>query len=160
MHMTQHRFRKIIQAYGSKPHNWPPQERRAAEKFAQAHPALCADIIAAQTKLDALLDMAVKPQMDTTLLAARILKTAKNTAQDHLATEANDHPLQPNKTSMPTPWKSIAATLVLTTGMGFGLGQAAAANTSFDTAQSLLSLSMQDGYNEDELSNLFQGEMP
>jgi len=141
------RVRELICSYGANPMRWPETERQAGRAWLEGNPAVAQKLLAGALVLDQALDTAHAPTGDTVLLQARILRVAKNTVQDNTG-----HQLAANDTT-PTvlsTWKTAAAVLVLTAGMGFGIGQAAA-DTSYASAEALLSMSMQSGYVEADL---------
>jgi len=70
--MTAERFIQIVEAYGADPARWPETERAAAQAFADAHPQIAADALAAEAALDAMLGEAEAVPSD--LLERRIMK--------------------------------------------------------------------------------------
>jgi hypothetical protein len=70
--MTAERFIQIVEAYGADPARWPEAERAAAQAFADAHPQIAADALAAEAALDAMLGEAEAVPSD--LLERRIMK--------------------------------------------------------------------------------------
>jgi len=102
-------------------------------------------------KLQELLEAGRKPDTDISLLQARILKTAKQTPQDNPTAGASYTNI--------ASWKSIAATLVLTTGLGFGFGQMNTTNTDYLSAEALLSLSIASDYDETGLETDQEGDL-
>ena len=146
--LNKSRVLELMQSYGANPKLWPKVERQAGEAWLEDNPVAAEKILAEANALDQILDTMNAPTGDTTLLQARILKTAENIPQDGVTI------LQVANDASPTvlsSWKAVAATLVLATGMGFGIGQVAAADTSYDSAEALLSLSMQSDYAEADL---------
>jgi len=146
--LNKSRVLELMQSYGANPKRWPKVERQAGEAWLEDNPFSAEKILAEANALDQILDTASAFANDTALLQARILKTAENIPQDGVAI------LQAANDATPTilsSWKAVAATLVLATGMGFGIGQVAAADTSYDSAEALLSLSMQSDYAEADL---------
>ena len=146
--LNKSRVLELIQSYGANPKRWPKAEQRAGEAWLEDNPVAAEKILAEANALDQILDTASAFANDTALLQARILKASENIPQDGVAT------LQAANDASPTilsSWKAVAATLVLATGMGFGIGQVAAADTSYDSAEALLSLSMQSDYAEADL---------
>lgn len=144
------RVRDLISAYGVDSKRWPETERLVGQAWLVDNPDKARKLLAEAEVLDQFLDIASAPISDTSLLYARILKVAQSTSQDDVANTlaANDGILISSKLAN---WKSIAATLILTTGIGFGIGQAAAVDTAYASAEALLSLSMQGGYDESDL---------
>lgn len=142
------RILELIRSYGANPKRWPQAERQAGKAWLDDNPLDAQKLLKEASALDQALNSLSEPVGDTTLLQARILKAARNTAQDGAshAVAAND--VTP---SVFSAWKAVAATLVLTTGMGFGIGQLAAADTSYASAEALLSISMQSDYVEADL---------
>jgi hypothetical protein len=65
--MTPERFEAIVAAYGAEPRRWPGEEREAALAFAGT--AAGAAALAAERRLDALLDRAEAPQASRELVA-------------------------------------------------------------------------------------------
>ena len=144
------RVQELVSAYGADTNRWPETERQAGQAWLTDNPGKARKLLAEAETLDTFLDTASAPISDTSLLQARILKAAQNTAQDEATNTqaANDITAMPSKLAN---WKSVAATLILTTGIGFGIGQAAAADTSYASAEALLSISMQSDYLETDL---------
>ena len=70
--MTPQRFETIITAYGAEPRRWPEQEREAAMAFARTEAG--AEALAAERRLDALLDRAEAPRASRELVA-RVART-------------------------------------------------------------------------------------
>jgi len=138
MKMTKTRFAEIIEAYGANPARWPEEERTAAQDFAANNKNLAEKIINDARQLDQLLDTSSKQATDNNLLMARIMTAAQDTPQDGVP--ANDMTTLPRRLMPTPPWKSLAATLVLTTGIGFGIGQSAAAASDIAQAEALLAL--------------------
>jgi hypothetical protein len=143
--MSEDRFIDLVECYGVDPENWPVSERTDGLMFREQNPERAREICAESEQLDHLLETGRRNSDNTDLLAARILKMAQETAQDGYA--ANDQknnqqaPLPHIPSRRQSPWKSIAATLVITTGIGFAAGQTAAANSDrYDVAEALLSL--------------------
>ena len=139
--MNEQRYEQIIESYGTNPARWPEQERALAQTFAQENPDLTAQIHASAAELDILLDSNVHVGSSDNLLMARIMKSAQDMPQD--GRPANDRayyaPVQAR-------WKSLAATLLLTTGLGFGIGQTAAADSEYQIAEALLSTDYQTNF--------------
>ncbi len=100
-----------------------------------------------EKKLNALLAAGRTPDADISLLRARILKAALDTPQDG----HKDSRVLPIPYKNFAVWKSIAATLILTTGIGFSFGQTANENTAYASAEALLSMSFNSDYDETNL---------
>ncbi|PHS35099.1 MAG: hypothetical protein COA91_13665 [Robiginitomaculum sp.] len=100
-------------------------------------------------KMQELLESGRKPDTDISLLQARILKAALQTSQDASSTGASYTNI--------ASWKSIAATLILTTGIGFGLGQIPTQHSDYIAAETLLSISLANDYDETGLAQDFTG---
>jgi len=145
--MDKTRLQELINAYGVHPNRWPETERRAGQIWLAENPSNAQALWAEEKALDKLLDSARHSDVDNALLHARILNLAQNMQQEHNI-RANDRPTIFAKLAS---WQSIAATLLLTTGIGFGIGQAASADTRLVSAEALLSLSMQSPYDEIDL---------
>lgn len=139
------RMRELIQSYGADTRRWPEAERQSGQAWLTSHPKVVQKLLADAQNLDQMLDMMHQPASDTSMLKARILKVAEHTEQNSIAANDSSAP------SRLASWKSVAATLVLTTGIGFGIGQVAAADTSYASAEALLSISMQSDYDEIDL---------
>lgn len=146
--LNKSRVLELIRSYGADPKRWPQAERQAGQTWLAENPASAKELLADATDLDQVLNTVAAPTSDTALLQARILRAAQNMAQDGASygIAAND-----TAATVFSAWKAIAATLVLTTGMGFGVGQVATADTSYASAEALLSLSMQSDYAETDL---------
>ncbi len=127
------RYTQIVESYGVNPARWPNGERQAALGFAAQNSNLTAQIRAQSEQLDQLLNSNDKNSSPPDFLMSRIMKSAQEMPQDGLP--ANDYaPVQ-------TRWKSLAATLLLTTGLGFGIGatQTTSANADeYQIAEALL----------------------
>jgi len=104
-------------------------------------------------KLEELLQAGRKPDTDISLLQARILKAALQTPQDEPRSKFRRRTHYTNIAN----WKSIAATLILTTGIGFGLGQMRTNNTNYLSAEALLSLSIASDFDETGLEQGLEG---
>jgi len=147
--MTIERLNELIAAYGADPQRWPAIEHDEARAFMDAHPIITQATLDEARSLDSILDGEKKNVSNTDFLAARILKAAQ--------TETMPIPIAANDRLIPwakSTWKSVAATLVITTGFGFAAGQSAVAKSMrMDTAEALLSLSVED---TDELSGLWE----
>lgn len=155
--VSQKRIQELISAYGAGTDRWPDAERQAGQAWLAGNRGKAQKLLADAQALDLLLDRAPAPASDTSLLQARILKAAQNTAQDGIPAviAANDGASISANPNLLASWKSVAATLVLTisigVGTGFGIGQAAAADTRYASAEALLSISMQSDYDETDL---------
>jgi hypothetical protein len=141
--MMKNRFRDMVEAYGGDPKRWPDAQREAAKAFMAAHPRIAGPILADARVLDGVLDERHATPSDNSLLMARILKAAQTTPQDRadLLVAAHDIPHEVGQGLRMPPWKSLAATLLLTTGMGFVVGQTAASSSEIDQAEALLEIS-------------------
>ena len=141
--MRKNRFREIVKAYGGDPKRWPDAEREAATAFMAAHPDVGDAVLADARALDGVLDGGNLVPSANDLLMARILKAAHTTPQDRadLPIPANDIPHGAGQGLRMPPWKSLAATLLLTTGMGFVMGNAVASSSEIDQAEALLEIS-------------------
>ena len=146
--LNESRVRELIQSYGASPMRWPQVERQLGQAWLEDNPAKALKLLAGATALDVALNTLQTPASDTALLQARILGAAKKAAQDGVFSDIAANDIAPTVFSV---WKAVAATLVLATGMGFGIGQVAAADTSYASAEALLSISMQSGYVETDL---------
>jgi len=147
--MTIERLNELIAAYGADPQRWPAIERDEARAFMDANPNITKVALDEAHILDTILDDEKKNVSNTDFLAARILKAAQAEAVP-IPAAANDRLIPWAKST----WKSVAATLVITTGFGFAAGQSAVAKSMrMDTAEALLSLSVED---TDELSGLWE----
>lgn len=144
------RVQELVIAYGADAERWPEVERQVGQAWLADNPDRARKLLAEAEALEHMLDIADHLVSDTSLLQARILKAAQSTRQDEVAgiLAANDSVPIASKLAN---WKSVAATLLLTTGIGFGIGQAAAADTSYASAEALLSISMQSDYDETDL---------
>jgi hypothetical protein len=69
------RFRALVEAYGAGPARWPAAERAAAQAFAAADPALAAEVLRGEGRLDALLDACATAPV-TSALRDRIVSDA------------------------------------------------------------------------------------
>jgi len=142
--MNIERFTELVEAYGAQSSRWPDAERTEAVAFMDANPAEAALVLAPAQSLDAALETGRQSAGSTDFLAARILKAAQ--AESAAPVAANDRP--PAR----APWKSIAATLVITTGMGFSIGQSAAAKSArIADAETLLSLTLDNPYDSADI---------
>jgi hypothetical protein len=72
--MNRERFEHLLEAYGADFARWPVDERDAAAAFAAAHADELGSVMNEARALDAALAGASAPALDTSLLAARILK--------------------------------------------------------------------------------------
>lgn len=150
--MTIERLIELIEVYGSEPARWPESERAAALAYMDANPADTKAAFAAAAALDQVLDIGKKQVSGTDLLAARILKAAAADTEispiEAPYVPANDRLIPWRKST----WKSVAATLVITTSFGFAAGQSAVAKSArMETAEALLSLTPENTYDSDEL---------
>lgn len=143
--MRHEQYRELVNTYGTHPARWPEDRRVDALAYAYKHPEQAAKTNAGDAILDKALDLAVLPKMDTDLLMARILKAAQETKQEEslqIATPANDHPTRflADDTEKPNAlnWRTLAATLLVTMGVGFGIGQSISANSDYLAAENLL----------------------
>jgi len=151
--LSKSRVRELTQSYGANPKRWPHAERQAGQKWLDDNPVVAQELLADAKALDQALNTVPALTGDTALLQARILRAAKNTAQDDTTHDiaANDAAFILRIPNALSAWKAVAATLVLTTGVGFGIGRVAAADTSYASAEALLSVSMQSDYIEADL---------
>ena len=147
--MTSERLGEIISAYGADPQRWPDAERISAIAFMDANPNIAQAALDDASLLEKVLDSEKKNVSSTDFLAARILKAAQS--------EDAPTPIAANDRLIPwakSTWKSVAATFIITTGFGFAVGQSAVAkSTRMDTAEALLSISIED---TDEISDLWE----
>jgi len=150
MSITEKRYGEIIGAYGSDEKRWPKDERAGALAFQAAHKQRAKEINDAQALVDTALRGAAKPAANNSLLMARILKQAGSMPQDGAAANGITADA-PRPLLGSTPWKSLAATLIISTGMGFGFGQAAAASSDIAQAEALLAASADAQYDYDWL---------
>lgn len=149
-HIDGQRFQELVDAYGADTLRWPKAERLLAQSWCAQHSDKAAQILKAAKELDQILDAVRRPETDASFLHARILKTASSTPQDINAETLSSIATQ--KPAILATWKSIAATLIMTTGIGFGIGQVAAADTAYASAEALLSISLQSDYDEFDLN--------
>lgn len=80
--MTERRFARLISAHGADPARWPEGERAAGIAWADSHPE-ARKALAAERRLDAMLDLAAAPPMTDsagTALADRIMATLDSRA--------------------------------------------------------------------------------
>lgn len=152
--MTAQRLQELVDAYGVQPTRWPQAERQAAKTWLVQNPDVAQSVMRPADILDKSLDANISDISDTSFLQARILKAAQKVEQDAIigTVAANDGAQTLAQSSLLTSWKSVAATLALATGLGFGIGQVAAADTNYASAEALLSVSTQSGYDELDLS--------
>jgi|GEM_PF-5024185 len=146
--MDEKTFTALAGTYGANLDRWPEACQHEARAFCAARTETANRILQDERTLDALLDQATKPVRADTLLRARILKHATSEARSDFSIAAN---AQPART---LPWKAVAATFVLTTGLGFGAGQLAAAQPGYSEAETLLALSMNGQYSEADLLDI------
>lgn len=145
--MTIERLNELISAYGANPQRWPDAERDQAIAFMDANRAATEEAIKKANVLDELLESDKKNVGNTDFLAARIMKAA-NAENSAPPVAANDRLIPWRKST----WKSVAATFILTTGFGFAAGQSAVAKSNrMDTAEALLSISIEDASDVDNL---------
>jgi len=151
--LSKSRMRELIRSYGANPKRWPHAERQAGQIWLDGNAAKVPELLADAKALDRALNTVPAPTGGTELLQARILYAAKSTAQDGTSQDvaANDTAPILRTSNVFSAWKAVAATLVLTTGIGFGIGRVAAADTSYASAEALLSMSMQSDYIEADL---------
>ncbi len=144
---------ELVSFYGADLKRWPSTQRQAGQIWLDKNPALAQEILADAIILEQALNTISAPASNTILLQARILREVTHTAQEGIPYEiaANDTAPTLQALTVFSAWKAVAATLLLTTGMGFGIGQVAAADTSYVSAEALLSISMQSGYAETDL---------
>lgn len=147
--MKHEHYRELVNTYGVHPARWPEDMRVDALAYAYKHPEQAAKTNAGDTILDKVLDRAALPDTSTDLLMARILKKAQETPQETLQqqglqieTPANDHPTRFLADDIERPsalrWKALAATLLITMGIGFGLGQTLSEDPDYLAAETLL----------------------
>ncbi len=146
--LNKSRVQELIQAYGANPKRWPQQERQAGQAWLEENPIDTGILLTDAHSLEQALNTIHSPSGDISLLQARILKLATKTAQDSASYENAGYETAPRVIAA---WKTVAAVLVLSTGMGFGIGQVAAADTSYTDAETLFSVSMQSEYSETDL---------
>ena len=145
--MTMERLNELIAAYGANPQRWPDAERDHAIAFMESNRVATEETIKEANILDEFLDSDRKNVTNTDFLAARIMKAA-NAENSTLPVAANDRLIPWRKST----WKSVAATFILTTGFGFAAGQSAVAKSNrMDTAEALLSISIEDASDVDNL---------
>lgn len=80
--MTERRFARLISAHGADPARWPEAERAAGIAWADSHPEARA-ALAAERRLDAMLDLAAPPPLADSAgsaLADRIMATIESRA--------------------------------------------------------------------------------
>lgn len=149
--ITNERLIELIAAYGADPKRWPDNERDAAIAFMDANPKLAQTVMDDAQSLDQILDDGRKDVTNTDFLAARILKAAQGL--DDAENPANDMVGGPARLPKRQPaWRSIAATLVITTGIGFAVGQSAAAKSArIAEAETLLSLTLDNPFDSTDI---------
>ena len=149
--MNSERLIELIAAYGSDPKRWPDTERDDAIAFRDAHPKIAKPEMNNAQNLDHLLDGEKKDVTGTEFLAARILKAAQEA--EKLEIPANDVIGDPARLPKRQPaWRSIAATFIITTGVGFAMGQSAAAKSArIAEAETLLSLTLDNPYDSADI---------
>ena len=148
--MNKIRIAELIQSYGADSKRWPQIEQQIGQNWLAKHPEKVQKLLTEARTLDQILGTELHTASDTSLLQARILRAAQNTVQDNIASTVPANDSLPVLSKLAN-WKSVAATLILTTGIGFGVGQVAAANTTYASAEALLSISMQGEYAEADL---------
>ena len=151
--MDMARYEAILAAYGSDSRRWPDEERSAALAYQAANSQSAKAALAEPKVLDDALATAAHPANDLTFLKAKILREA--TAADRLPQGANTHTPLPMRAKR-AGWRSIAATLILTTGIGFTAGQVAAAQSDLETAETLLSISVPSDYVQEDWQEALQ----
>ncbi len=158
------KFQNLADTYGADIKRWPEPYRVLAAEFFSTHQPDAQRILQEARELDMLLDLATKPDNNNVVLRERIFSKIN---QDGTLGANSDYPMEipandtisgPGPNRRP-PWKAIAATLVLTTGLGFGAGQLAAAKPGYSDAEVLLSLSMTSQYSESDFTG-FEGDAP
>lgn len=160
--MNHDTYQKLVNTYGVHPSRWPENMRADALVFAKHQPEQAKKINADAAYLDKILDACILPQTSNDLLMARILQTVKNTPQDtlrHIKTPANDHPTQflaDDVVSSPfAKWKLVAATLLITIGLGFGIGQSMVERSDYWNAESLYAFNLDHDYSGSEWASTF-----
>ena len=149
--MTSERLIDLIAAYGADPKRWPDNERDAATAFMVANPKMAQNAMDDAQNLDQMLDGRKKDITNTDFLAARIMKAAQEL--DGVESPANDMAGGPAHLPKRQPaWRSIAATFVITTGVGFAIGQSAAAKSArIAEAETLLSLTLDNPFDSSDI---------
>lgn len=149
--MTKKRLFELIATYGADSKRWPDAEREAAFSYIRANPKITKTAMPEAKNLDQLLDGGKKEVACTDFLAERVLKSAQET--DAKESPANDMAGSPAYIPKRQPaWRSIAATFVITTGVGFVIGQSAAAKSArIAEAETLLSLTLDNPYDSANL---------
>lgn len=142
--MTKEEFETMVAQYGASPHRWPADMAGRARDFMASNTDTADRLLKSERALDALLDMANVPNVENQLLRARILRTARQTSAANTGTEAHQ------TYKRPAYWRALAATILLTTGIGFGLGQAAVTHAQSDTGEALLMASLNADYSADD----------
>ena len=150
--MDEKTFAALAGTYGGNLDRWPHSCQDEARAFCAARTETATRILRNERAFDALLDSAAKPACADTLLRARILKHATSEARSDRTMTAND--TTSTRPARSLPWKAVAATFVLTTGLGFGAGQLAAAKPDYGEAEALLALSMNGQYNEVDILDI------
>lgn len=147
--MTQQDYQNLIETYGVHPSRWPEDIRATAMNFAYKYPEDATRMNANTAFLDKIMDAAQLADTDNALLTARILKATTTIGQkprQRIDTPANDHPTKflPDdvKLAPMARWKYLAATLFVTMGIGFGIGQGATARSDYWVAESLYAYNM------------------
>ena len=147
--MTQQDFEHLVNTYGANPQRWPQSKRTAALLYMETQKAATDTVLRQARALDAWLDTGTHPSTDNSLLMARIRKQAADTPQD----PPQSGPVVSLATyrSRPPMWRTLAATVLVTTGIGFGVGQAAARSQT-ETVEALLSASLGDMYSDSDFN--------
>ena len=117
--MTAERAAGIISAYGADPERWPPEERKALERWLSDHPVQAASLdpaLAGERALDDLLSAAAEPGPRPELAAA---------IEARLAHES--------RSASSPRWAALAAAVTLAIGLGAGwLGAAIGGEGPYD----------------------------
>ncbi|PHR59739.1 MAG: hypothetical protein COA43_08580 [Robiginitomaculum sp.] len=163
--MNHDTYQNLVNTYGVHPSRWPEAMRADALVFAKLQPEQAKSINAHAASLDKVLDACILPQTSNDLLMTRILHTAQNTPQDMLQTiktPANDHPTQflaDDVVNSPlAKWKLIAATLLITIGLGFTIGQSVAEHSDYWNAESLYAFNLDNDYTGSEWASTFTSQ--
>ena len=139
--MSETRFREIVDTYSADEARWPQAEHALALAFVRENKVLAKALLEQARNLDALLDFGHRTFEMPDRLKMRILEQARTHIRGGVSTD--DVP-DAHFTRIPgvhTPWKTLAATLMVTTGTGFGAGQLAAAQSDAETAETLIAYS-------------------
>lgn len=112
--MTKTDFITLLETYGAKPENWPSDKRAEGQAFIDTHTDIAAPLLADAARIDAMLDAASGDSpAPSDLLSARILKAARNTAQEQ----------SPQQVERSWPFARMAAMMAVTFALGFMGGQ-------------------------------------